>query len=264
MKKTFISVIVVLAMLFALAVPAFAVVEGKLSAKVSTSADGKTATVTLSVNNNSGFIALQVQAKYDSKALKLKSAENGKVFDSIFSESQNLTDNPYQIIFMDAFAEKDIKTNDVLATYTFEILKSGETEIIFSVVDAANFKGESDFKFNTCTVKVGGSANSGQADTPTSNNSSASATDKNETVSDGSGNATEAPDANQSGAEISGNDNFDTTTDDQQTPNDELADADDLADTKNPATTVIIVVAAVLVLGAAAFLIVYFKKKSGK
>ncbi|MBQ4131746.1 MAG: hypothetical protein IJD71_05355 [Clostridia bacterium] len=263
MKKTFISVIVVLAMLFALSVPAFAAVEGKLSAKVNISADGKTATVTLSVNNNSGFIALQVQAKYDSKALKLKSAENGKVFDSIFSASQNLTDNPYQIIFMDAFAEQDIKTNGVLATYTFEILKSG-SNITFEVVDVANLNGETENKFNTCTVKVGGSANSGQADTPTSNNSSASATDKNETVSDGSGNAIEAPDANQSGAEISGNDNFDTTTDDQQTPNDELADADDLADTKNPATTVIIVVAVVLVLGAAAFLIVYFKKKSGK
>lgn len=257
MKKSLVSVILVFVMLFTLSVPAFAAVEGDLTAKVNTSADGKTATVTLSVNNNSGFIALQVQAKYDSKALKLKSAENGKVFDSIFSASQNLTDNPYQIIFMDAFAEKDIKTNDVLATYTFEVLKSGETEIIFSVVDAANLKGETKNKFNTCTVKVGSKENADNPDTPTSNNGSAQAPDNNQSILDGSNDVAQTPDSNQSGEENSFGDDVDLTL-----PEDQESNADQNEDGDNSIATTIIVIAVALVLVAAAVCGgIYIKKR---
>lgn len=255
MKKSLVSVILVFVMLFTLSVPAFAAVEGGLTAKVNTSADGKTATVTLSVNNNSGFIALQVQAKYDSKALKLKSAENGKVFDSIFSASQNLTDNPYQIIFMDAFAEKDIKTNGVLATYTFEVLKSGETEIIFSVVDAANLKGETENKFNTCTVKVGGKEGADNPDTPTSNNGSGQAPDNNQTVLDGSNDGAQTPDSNQSGEENSFGDDVDLTL-----PEDQESNADQNENGDNIATTIIVIVAALVLVAAAVCGGIYIKK----
>ena len=160
MKKTLSALLLVIALLAMLVLPASAA-TGSLSTKATLQSDGTSFTVDLLVKDNPGIIAVTGMVTYNSKVIKLKSAENGEIFDNVFMSSQTLAVNPYQMIWMDATASEDITENGVLARYTFEVLKDapiGESEIKFEITETVNYAKDSTSKIKACTFKfkVGG------------------------------------------------------------------------------------------------------------
>ena len=156
MKKLLTAILLVTVMLTVMVLPASAA-GGNLSATASLSSDKTSFTVNLVVNDNPGVIAMTAKLSYDSKALKLVSTKNGSIFENVTMESQNKTDNPYNIIWMEATAAENIKTNGVLASYTFQVLKNapvGQTEIKFDISDAVDTSNSNIIKFNGCSFKV--------------------------------------------------------------------------------------------------------------
>ena len=140
MKKTLLPIFLSFILIFSLS-SVVSAASGNLTAAGTLSKDGTSFTVDLSINNNPGFIAVTASVSYDDTVLKLTAADNGEIFESIFMPSEYLTVNPYKIIWMNATASKDIKTNAVLAKYTFEVLDSaalGETEIKFNIDEVVN------------------------------------------------------------------------------------------------------------------------------
>ncbi len=241
MKKSLVAVFLVFTMLFALAVPAFASVEGKLSATSTTSSDGKTLTVNLSISGNSGFVALTVDAKYDDKILKLKSTKNGEIFEDIFVTSQTIDVNPYRLLWLEATVSEDIKTNGVLATYTFEILNSAavdNTEIVFEVKETSNLAGDTEVKITPCTFKPNAKNEVSSVQKPTT---------------DGDSNATVSDDTN---VQIDDDITIGATTEPEGTTEADPQEKSNL--------TTVIVILAVLVLGSGITLIVVLKKKKNK
>ena len=156
MKKTLLSIILSFIWIFGL-VTGVSAASGNLTAVATPTKDGTSFTVDLLVNNNPGFIAVTASVSYDDTVLKLTSADNGEIFDSIFMPSQYLTVNPYKIIWMEATASENIKTNGVLAKYTFEVLDSaalGETEIKFNIDEVVNYEKDNSTSFKGCTFKI--------------------------------------------------------------------------------------------------------------
>ena len=154
MKKTLISIFLVAVMVLTFIIPASAA-PGSLSANATFS--GTTFTVNLVVENNPGVISMTAKAAYDPSVLTLKSAKNGEIFESIFTPSETLEDNPYTIIWMDATASEDITTNGVLASYTFEVKKDAkveQTEIKFNIAEAVNVDVKDAEGFKACTYTV--------------------------------------------------------------------------------------------------------------
>ena len=256
MKKSLVAVLLVLTMLFAFAVPAFASVEGKLSATSTTSSDGKTLTVNLSISGNSGFVALTVDAKYNDKVLKLKSATNGKVFEDIFVASKTLDVNPYRLLWLEATVSEDIKTNGVLATYTFEILNPAavnNTEIVFQVKEVSNLAGDTEAKITPCTFKPNaknevGSDSQANSNLQTTSKNEASSVQKPTT--DGDSNAIVSDDTN---VQIDDDITIGATTEPEGTTEADPQEKSNL--------TTVIVILAVLVLGSAVVLVIVLKKK---
>jgi len=279
MKKILTSVLLVIVMLTALVLPASAA-TGNLTAVAMLSEDGTQFMVNLIVKNNPGIIAIEASVKYDAKVLKLKSATNGEIFESIFMTGPNKQAIPYEIIWMEATASEDIKTNGVLATYTFEVLNSaalGKSQINFNITDVVNFKKDKSVNFTGCTfnINVKGVA----SDSQTSGQSSDS------TVSDSTGTSSVDEITNDqtlvvqkpAGDPTSSDSATDTSsledTSSEKTPdnkdndddNDDYDDNDD--DLKNNDRTLItlLTVGGVLLLGIGITIVaLYFRKKSTK
>lgn len=161
MKKTLTAIFLTAVLLLLLVIPASAA-TGSLGTSAKLSDDGTSFTVDLIVKDNPGIIALTSKLTYDSKVFKLTAVKNGEIFDNIFMSSQNFSVNPYQNIWMEATAEEDIKTNGVLVSYTFEILKNapaGESEFKFEISDVVNHAKDSTTLFKGCSFKVNVGAN---------------------------------------------------------------------------------------------------------
>lgn len=156
MKKTLLPIFLSFILIFSLS-SVVSAASGNLTAGGTLSKDGTSFTVDLSINNNPGFIAVTASVSYDDTVLKLTAADNGEIFESIFMPSEYLTVNPYKIIWMNATASKDIKTNGVLAKYTFEVLDSaalGETEIKFNIDEVVNYEKTDTTSIKSCTFKI--------------------------------------------------------------------------------------------------------------
>lgn len=252
MKKTFLTAALVLTLLFSMVLPALAAPPaGSLSATGALLPDGTSFTVTLSIKDNPGIIAIKAQLIYDSEVFRLKDATNGEIFESIFVPSEKTTDNPYNIIWMDATAAEDNTTNGALVTYTFETLKDAsvdESEIKFDIVDAANMAQDKAIKIEGCTFKVNVKGNSANAAADASDNA---ANDGMLTVETPLTDNTTVSD--------------ETASSDETTENDKTSDNanEDLEENDNSAVKTILIIAIVVVLGlAVTFTAIYFKKKS--
>lgn len=119
--KKLISVFAAIALLLALVVPCGAAEPGKLTVKGT--AENGSLLLTLSVEQNPGIIAAGFEISYDTKVLALTKTENGEIFNRIYVQSQNITDEPYRILWADVTATADHTQNGVLAKLTFKVLK---------------------------------------------------------------------------------------------------------------------------------------------
>lgn len=156
MKKALSLLIVCFLLCIITATPVLAA-EGKISAEITTNDKTQNRiTVELSIDNNPGFIAIQPRLEYDSKVLKLTSADNGEIFNGIYMKGQHQSAVPYDLIFMDATASENITKTGVLAKYTFEVISNvNETEIKLSINDVSiHGLGKNKPTFNGCSVTV--------------------------------------------------------------------------------------------------------------
>ena len=119
--KKLISVFAAIALLLALVVPCGAAEPGKLTVKGT--AENGSLLLTLSVEQNPGIIAAGFEISYDTKVLALTKTENGEIFNRIYVQSQNITDEPYRMLWADVTATADHTQNGVLAKLTFKVLK---------------------------------------------------------------------------------------------------------------------------------------------
>ena len=267
MKKSLLTIILAIALLVTLVLPATAEGTGSLSTTAKLLEDGTSFVVELNVKNNPGIIALEAEVAYDSSVLRLKSAKNGEIFESIFTPSQTLAVNPYKIIWMDATASEDIKTNGVLAVYTFEVLNTaaiGQTEIKFNITDSVNYEKNDTSKFKGCkfAVTVTGSAADGQqSNTSSKANNTGSNADQNELALE-----VQKPikdnTASDTVSDKSSSLSADTSSELQDDANEEIDEAD--PEGKDRTLVTILTIAAVLVVGVGITLVaLYFRKKSG-
>lgn len=271
MKKSLLSLLLAITMLFMLVIPAFAA-TGSLSTSAKLNAEGTGFTVDVIVKDNPGIIALTGKVSYDSKVFKLKDVKNGEIFENIFMSSQTMSVNPYQNIWMDATAPEDIKTNGLLVTYTFEVLKNapvGESEIKFEIAETVNFKKDNSSSFNGCSFKVNVKNNSAQSTQSQAVNSNENVTnnqtldvqkplvDNTEPEDEGVSSKVQSTENNELGSS--------EQTVGEQTPENEEPEDESEAENKDRTLVTIITIAAVVVLGLAiTFTALYFRKKSAK
>lgn len=268
MKKSLLSLLLAITMLVMLVLPASAA-TGSLTTAAKLSSDGTGFTVELIVKDNPGIIAMTGKLTYDSNVFKLTDVKNGEIFDSIFMSSQTMKVNPYQNIWMDATASEDIKTNGVLATYTFEVLKNapiGESEIKFEITESVNFKKDSTSQFNGCSFKVNVKSNSGNSQSGASGSDSAANSD-DKITNDQTLNVQKPLKDNTDTEDTSSNAQVSDETESEVTTIGEADDSDtdnkDKLEGKDRTLITIITIAAVLVLGLAiTFTALYFRKKS--
>lgn len=274
MKRILFALVLVVVMLVSLVLPASAA-TGDLSVTAKLNSDGTSFTVQLYAKNNPGVIAIQSSVSYDSNALKLKDVKNGEIFDGIYMTSQKIDVNPYTVIWMEATASEDIKTNGVLATYTFEVLSTapfGETQIKFNIDETTNYAMQSTNTFNPCSLKVnikntGGSQNgqptqSGNAVVPDSSSESAGSGDAlvvQKPADNGNTTATSSVAENSSSLVEETSSNTESNENGEQEEN-----PDNTENSKRGLVTVITIAAVVLAGAVITVVALYFRKKSAK
>lgn len=292
MKKTLLPIFLSFILIFSLSVGVSAA-SGNLTAAGTLSKDGTSFTVDLSINNNPGFIAVTASVSYDDTVLKLTAADNGEIFESIFMPSEYLTVNPYKIIWMNATVSQNIKTNGVLAKYTFEVLDSaalGETEIKFNIDEVVNYEKTDTTSFKGCTFKVNvdstaegnntGAENTVSTDTENISDNSSESASANNAATNSNTLVVKKPQPTDSSDEESLSLEDDTQEAITMVSSDELAtdgeigleEGEDSLETEESAKdkdtrsiVTIVTVAAILIAGILITLIaIYFRKKSKK
>ena len=175
--KKLISVFAAIALLLALVVPCGAAEPGKLTVKGT--AENGSLLLTLSVEQNPGIIAAGFEISYDTKVLALTKTENGEIFNRIYVQSQNITDEPYRMLWADVTATADHTQNGVLAKLTFKVLKQNTAAEISVRPMAGNIfnKDLADRDIAGCaftlTVQPEGSSSAGQPASSAAGGSSA-------------------------------------------------------------------------------------------
>ena len=84
---------------------------------------GDTVAVPITISGNPGIVALRIFAEYNSDVLRLIEATEGSIFPegkSTFND--DLSANPYTMLWMDSTSQTDYTANSTLVTLTFEIL----------------------------------------------------------------------------------------------------------------------------------------------
>ncbi|MCR5484006.1 MAG: hypothetical protein K6F09_00270 [Clostridiales bacterium] len=106
---------------------------GLLSAENVSGKAGETVAVPIILSDNPGIIAIRLSVKYDNTKLKLLSAEDGGLLGQGHALFCNdITIDPYVLLWEDSLSTTDYTESGTLATLTFEILKdapAGNTEI---------------------------------------------------------------------------------------------------------------------------------------
>lgn len=117
-----------------LSVTAFATELPTITIGSASGKPGETVSIPVSIENNSGIVALYCSIDYDDTQLKLVKVTNSSVLTDP-AHSGSLTTNPYRLCFDMSIASKNNINNGVIATLDFEILssaKSGDTILAIS------------------------------------------------------------------------------------------------------------------------------------
>ena len=84
---------------------------------------GDTVTVPITISGNPGIVALRIFMEYNSAVLRLTEVTDGTIFPAGKNTfNDDLTANPYTMLWMDGTSQTDYTENDTLVTLTFEIL----------------------------------------------------------------------------------------------------------------------------------------------
>ena len=115
---------------------------------------GDTVDVKIQINDNPGIISLRMFVNYDKDVLKLVKASNGDIFpETAATFGNDLTSNPYTLLWEDALSDQDYTENGTVAVLTFEILETapnGKTNISVSLDEGSVFNSDlNDVKFGT-------------------------------------------------------------------------------------------------------------------
>lgn len=115
---------------------------------------GDTVNVKIQISDNPGIISLRMFVSYDKDVLKLVKASNGDIFpETAATFGNDLTSNPYTLLWEDALSNQDYTENGTVAILTFEILETapnGKTDIRVSLDDGSVFNSDLDeVKFGT-------------------------------------------------------------------------------------------------------------------
>lgn len=115
---------------------------------------GDTVNVKIQISDNPGIISLRMFVSYDKDVLKLVKASNGDIFpETAATFGNDLTSNPYTLLWEDALSNQDYTENGTVAVLTFEILETapnGKTDIRVSLDDGSVFNSDLDeVKFGT-------------------------------------------------------------------------------------------------------------------
>ena len=139
MKKTILPFFLLFAILFS--VPAFAV-QGKLTADSVSGKVGEQITVQVHLDNP-GIIDTRVFVRYDSKVLRLDSAENGDVFaDNLAVFGKDTGANPYILLWDDSLNTSNNTKSGTLFSLKFTVRSGtadGKTSVTVQVDDASTF-----------------------------------------------------------------------------------------------------------------------------
>lgn len=139
MKKTILPFFLLFAILFS--VPAFAV-QGKLTADSVSGKVGEQITVRVHLDNP-GIIDTRVFVSYDSKVLRLDSAENGDVFaDNLAVFGKDTGANPYILLWDDSLNTSNNTKSGTLFSLHFTVRSGtadGRTSVTVRVDDASTF-----------------------------------------------------------------------------------------------------------------------------
>lgn len=119
----FLTGLLLFAVLFSVYSTIFAASEPVLSAGTAEGKPGDTVCIPVSIENNSGIIALYCSVGYDDTQLKLNKVTNGTVLTDP-AHSGSLSMNPYRLCFDMSLASTNNKKNGVIAELEFEILST--------------------------------------------------------------------------------------------------------------------------------------------
>lgn len=155
MKKTILPFFLLFAILFS--VPAFAV-QGKLTADSVSGKVGEQITVRVHLDNP-GIIDTRVFVRYDSKVLRLDSAENGDVFaDNLAVFGKDTGANPYILLWDDSLNTSNNTKSGTLFSLKFTVRSGtadGKTSVTVQVDDASTFDTNlQSVSITGCTVNV--------------------------------------------------------------------------------------------------------------
>lgn len=130
---------ILLAFLVLLTLPVHAR-DGKLT--VTSAGSGDTVTLTVRLDNP-GIIATRIFVRYDSEVLQLTSAENGEVFpQSNATFGNNISNNPYIILWDQSTRRDNNTTSGTLCTLTFHVIggtADGKTNVTVTVDKPSTF-----------------------------------------------------------------------------------------------------------------------------
>lgn len=133
---------------------AFAVDDPTICCSSVNASAGETIRVEITLENNPGIVALQLQVGYDNTKLQLQQVEDGDLLgaDAALFGS-NLRRNPYSLSWDDSSNTQNHTSDGILATLTFLVLDSadsGETDVILSLVQGGTFNADlEDVTFQT-------------------------------------------------------------------------------------------------------------------
>ncbi len=160
MKKTIsllLSVLICVTMMSSL--QTFAVDDPTISCTSVTANPEDNVTIEVSIVNNPGIVALQLQVGYDNSKLQLMHVEDGGLLgaDSA-SFGSNLRRNPYSLTWDDSSNTQDHTSDGILAVLTFQILDTadvGDTDLTLSLVQGGTFNADlEDVFFQTVSGTV--------------------------------------------------------------------------------------------------------------
>lgn len=103
---------------------------------------GQTVTVTVSVENNPGIIAARLSIGYDATKLQLTGVVSSGLIGGTFTAGNDISANPYTVLWEDGLASNNYTGNGVMATYTFLVLENaalGVTPITVSYDQGSTF-----------------------------------------------------------------------------------------------------------------------------
>lgn len=142
-------------------ISSFAASQGELVVSNANGKPGETVSVTISIKNNPGIIAMRLNVDYDNTQISLVEVSDGKLLGSgNASFNNNINAVPYTLLWEDALATENYNQDGVLATLKFKILDSaspGKVDIKINVDAASTFNKdliETTFFVSDATISI--------------------------------------------------------------------------------------------------------------